>query len=312
MNNFKYSFDNKRYHTYNYHLKTKYGTKVAKISLNASFTCPNRDGRKAYGGCIFCSASGSGDFAGDISDDLIIQFEKGKKIMAKKWPNSKYIAYLQANTNTYGPVEKVKAACEPFVNKEDVVGIALTTRPDCLEDNVLTYLADLNKKTDLIVELGIQTIHQKTSDLINRGHSYQEFIAAVKKLRHHKIAVVVHLINSLPFETTDMMIETAKEIGKLDIQGLKIHMLYVIKHTVLAQMYKRKEFELLTRQEYIETVVQQLRYIPDHIYIERLTGDGNPQDLIAPLWSIKKVTILNDIDKLMAQKNIYQGDLVNK
>ncbi|MBS5589042.1 MAG: TIGR01212 family radical SAM protein [[Clostridium] spiroforme] len=307
MNTFKFSNDNKRYHTFNYYLKNKYHNKVAKVSLNANFTCPNRDGTKGIGGCIFCSNSGSGDFAGNVKDSLEKQFDDVSTLLQKKWPNCKYIAYFQANSNTYGPVEKLRNCIEPFINKKDVVAISIATRPDCLEDEILEYLDSVNKRCDLWIELGLQTIHDKTAKLINRGHSYLEFIEGLNKLRHLNINVCVHIINGLPFETYEMMLTTAKEIGKLDIQALKIHMLYVIKNTKLHQMYQNNEFTMLNRDEYIDLVTEQLSYLPENIVIERLTGDGNVNDLIAPDWSIKKVTILNDIDKLMVKKNYVQG-----
>ncbi|GFI41885.1 TIGR01212 family radical SAM protein [Thomasclavelia cocleata] len=311
MNLFKYSNDNKRYHTFNYYLKNKYHNKVAKVSLNAGFTCPNRDGSKGIGGCIFCSNSGSGDFAGNAEKSLEQQFCDISKILQNKWPGCKYIAYFQANTNTYGPIEKIKSYIEPFLNKKDVVAISIATRPDCLEDDVLQYLSTLNSKCDLWIELGLQTIHDETGKIINRGHTYKEFLTGLKKLRQHKINVCVHIINGLPFETKEMMLQTVKEIGKLDIQALKIHMLYVIKNTKLYQLYLNSDFEMLSREDYIDLVTEQLSYLPDNIIIERLTGDGNVNDLIAPLWSIKKVTILNDIDKLMVAKNYYQGCNIN-
>ena len=307
MNTFKFSNDNKRYHTFNYYLKNKYHNKVAKVSLNANFTCPNRDGTKGIGGCIFCSNSGSGDFAGNVKDSLEKQFDDVSALLQKKWPNCKYIAYFQANSNTYGPVEKLRNCIEPFINKKDVVAISIATRPDCLEAKILEYLDSVNKRCDLWIELGLQTIHDKTAKLINRGHSYLEFIEGLNKLRHLNINVCVHIINGLPFETYEMMLTTAKEIGKLNIQALKIHMLYVIKNTKLHQMYQNNEFTMLNRDEYIDLVTEQLSYLPENIVIERLTGDGNVNDLIAPDWSIKKVTILNDIDKLMVKKNYVQG-----
>lgn len=311
MNSFKYSNDNKRYYTFNYYLKNKYHNKIAKVSLNAGFTCPNRDGTKGIGGCIFCSDSGSGDFAGKVQDSLEKQFNDVSGILQKKWPNCKYMAYFQANTNTYGPLKKIKACIEPFINKKDVVAISIATRPDCLEDDVLDYLADVNSRFDLWVELGLQTIHDNTGKLINRGHSYQEFLEGLNKLRALNINVCVHIINGLPYETPEMMLKTAQAVGQLDIQALKIHMLYVIKNTKLHRLYQNNPFKILERDEYIDLVVEQLAYIPEKIIIERLTGDGNIDNLVAPLWSIRKVTILNDIDKLMAAKNYYQGCKVN-
>lgn len=308
MNTFPYSFDNKRYHTYNYFLKTKYKSKIAKVSLNAGFTCPNRDGTCGIGGCIFCSSSGSGDFAGNIEDSLQQQFDQVSQVMRRKWPNCQFIAYFQANTNTYGTIEKLKNTFEPFVHKKSVVGIAIATRPDCLSDEIVDYLDDLSKRTHLYIELGLQTIHDKTARYINRGHDYATFVEGVNKLRAKNLEICVHIINGLPYETKEMMIETAKAVGKLDIQALKIHNLFILKNTKLHELYQQEQFPLLTRQEYIELVVEQLRYIPEHIVIERLTGDAPLQDLIEPKWSIKKVTILNDIDKQMKDNNIYQGD----
>lgn len=312
MNQFKYSLDNKRYHTYNYYLKNKYHQKVAKVALNADFTCPNRDGTKGYGGCIFCSSSGSGDYAGNVHDHLEKQFQTISQIMKRKWPECAYIAYFQANTNTYGPLDKIKNMIQPFLEKEDVKGIALATRPDCLNEEIVRYLSEVNQTKDVYIELGLQTIHDQTSKLINRGHTYQEFLDGLALCRQYNLEVCVHIINGLPFETKEMMIETAKTLGQLDIQALKIHMLFVVKNTKLQQMYENHEFEMLTRQEYIDIVVEQLRYINPEIVLERLTGDGKIDDLIAPMWSIKKVTILNDIDKQMKERDIYQGDLYKK
>jgi len=318
---FAYSLDNKRYHTFNYHVKTTYSHKVAKVSLNAGFTCPNRDGTKGHGGCIFCSSSGSGDFAGDVRDSLEVQFQRVSSMMRRKWPDCKYIAYFQANSNTYGTLEQVKACIEPFLsygkersikanslfNKQDIVGIALATRADCLSDEIIEYLVEISQVTDLWVELGLQTIHGQTARFINRGHTYQEFQEGLQRLRAHGINVCVHIMNGLPYETIDMMLETAKTVGQLDIQALKIHMLYIVEHTKLATIYRTDPFPILSRQDYISLVAKQLTLIPPHVIIERLTGDAKKDDLIAPLWSIKKVTILNDIDKEMKEKDLYQG-----
>ena len=310
MNKFPYSNDNKRYHTYNYYLKNKYQQKIAKVSLNAGFTCPNRDGTRGKGGCIFCSDSGSGDFAGNVYDSLQKQFQDVSTMMRKKWPDCKFIAYFQANTNTYGTLDRLKATFEPFLDYPDVVGIAIATRPDCLSEEICDYLYELSQKCDLYIELGLQTIHDSTAQLINRGHDYQTFLKGLERLRKRHLDVCVHIINGLPYETYDMMIETAKVVGKLDIQGLKIHNLFMLKDTALHKMYLQKPFRLLSREDYIKLVVEQLTYIPDSVVIERLTGDAPLKDLVEPLWSIKKVTILNDIDKLMKEKDLYQGSLV--
>lgn len=307
MNQFPYTFDNKRYHTYNYYLKNKYKNKIAKVSLNAGFTCPNRDGSSGYGGCIFCSDKGSGDFAGNVYDSLQKQFHDVSSIMRQKWPNCQFIAYFQANTNTYGSIERLAKTFEPFIDYPDVVGLAIATRPDCLSEEVCDYLYELSQKCDLYVELGLQTIHNQTAEFIHRGHDYQTFLDGLSRLRQRNIDVCVHIINGLPYETYEMMLETAKVVGQLDIQGLKIHNLFMLKNTALHQIYQKEPFPMLSRDEYIQLVVEQLTYIPAHIVIERLTGDAPLQDLVEPLWSIKKVTILNDIDKLMKEKDIYQG-----
>ena len=288
MNKFPYSNDNKRYHTYNYYLKNKYQQKIAKVSLNAGFTCPNRDGTKGKGGCIFCSDSGSGDFAGNVYDSLQKQFQDVSTMMRKKWPDCKFIAYFQANTNTYGTLDRLKATFEPFLDYPDVVGIAIATRPDCLSEEICDYLYELSQKCDLYIELGLQTIHDSTAQLINRGHDYQTFLKGLERLRKRHLDVCVHIINGLPYETYDMMIETAKVVGKLDIQGLKIHNLFMLKDTALHKMYLQKPFPLLSREDYIKLVVEQLTYIPDSVVIERLTGDAPLKDLVEPLWSIKK------------------------
>ncbi|WP_028042402.1 TIGR01212 family radical SAM protein [Candidatus Stoquefichus massiliensis] len=310
MNQFPYTFDNKRYHTYNYFLKNKYQKKIAKVSLNAGFTCPNRDGTSGFGGCIFCSDKGSGDFAGNVYDSLQKQFADVSSIMRQKWPDCQFIAYFQANTNTYGSVERLKQTFEPFIHYPDVVGIAIATRPDCLSEEICDYLYELSQKCDLYIELGLQTIHDQTAQFINRGHDYQTFLDGLSRLRQRNIDVCVHIINGLPYETHEMMMETAKTVGQLDIQGLKIHNLFMLKNTVLHHIYQKEPFPILSRDEYIQLVVKQLAYIPDNVIIERLTGDAPLHDLVEPLWSIKKVTILNDIDKLMKEKDIYQGCLL--
>ena len=214
---FQYSLDNKRYHTLNYHYKEKYHDKVIKVSLNAGFTCPNIDGKVGYGGCIYCSKSGSGDFGGDISKSLSEQFDEIKDKLSKKWPRGKYIAYFQAHTNTYAPLSVLKEKYESVLKKDNVIGIAIATRPDAIEDEVLDYLEELNKNTDVTVELGLQTIHEDTAKLINRCHSLNQFEEMVKKLRKRNIEVVVHIINGLPYETKEMMIETVKYLNHLDV-----------------------------------------------------------------------------------------------
>ena len=304
---FQYSLDNKRYHTLNYHYKEKYHCKVIKVSLNAGFTCPNIDGKVGYGGCIYCSKSGSGDFGGDISKSLSEQFDEIKDKLSKKWPRGKYIAYFQAHTNTYAPLSVLKGKYESVLKKDNVIGIAIATRPDAIEDEVLDYLEELNKNTDVTVELGLQTIHEDTAKLINRCHSLNQFEEMVKKLRKRNIEVVVHIINGLPYETKEMMIETVKYLNHLDINGIKIHMLNIVKDTPLATLYQEKKFKVLSKEEYIDIVIQQLEYLRPEIVIHRITSDPDPKNLIEPTWLIKKFCVLNDIDKEMKKRNTYQG-----
>lgn len=304
---FQYSLDNKRYHTLNYHYKEKYHCKVIKVSLNAGFTCPNIDGKVGYGGCIYCSKSGSGDFGGDISKSLSEQFDEIKEKLSKKWPRGKYIAYFQAHTNTYAPLSVLKEKYESVLKKDNVIGIAIATRPDAIEDEVLDYLEELNKNTDVTVELGLQTIHEDTAKLINRCHSLNQFEEMVKKLRKRNIEVVVHIINGLPYETKEMMIETVKYLNHLDINGIKIHMLNIVKDTPLATLYQEKKFKVLSKEEYIDIVIQQLEYLRPEIVIHRITSDPDPKNLIEPAWLIKKFCVLNDIDKEMKKRNTYQG-----
>ena len=304
---FKYSDSNKRYYTLDYFYKHKFNSKVFKVSLNAGFTCPNKDGKVGTGGCIYCSKSGSGEYAGDIKKDLVTQFNEIKEIMLKKWPKAKYIGYFQANTNTYAPVDKLKEKYETILKLDNVVGLNIATRPDSITNECLNYLEKLSKRTYLTIELGLQTIHDKTSKFINRCHTLDCFEEMVKKLRERNINVVVHIINGLPYETKEMMIETVKYLSNLDIQGIKIHMLSILKDTKLAEIYNDEKFKLITRDEYINIVCDQLEYLREDIVVNRITGDPKVSDLIEPDWLIKKVTILNDIDKEMAKRNTYQG-----
>ena len=308
MNTFPYSNTNKRYHTLDYFYKQKFKSKVCKISLNAGFTCPNIDGTKGYNGCIYCSKTGSGEYGGNPKEDLIKQFNEVKKIMDKKWPNSKYIGYFQARTNTYAPVDILKEKYETILNLKDVVGLSIATRPDAISDECLEYLKELNKKTFLQVELGLQTIHDKTSKLINRCHDLKCFEKTLKKLKQNNIFTVVHIINGLPFETEDMMIETVKYLNEQNIDGIKIHMLSILKDTPLEKYYNKNKFKILTKQQYVDIVVNQLEYLNPKIVIQRLTGDPMEEDLIEPQWTTKKISVLNEIDKKMNKENIYQGD----
>lgn len=303
---FKYSLDNKRYHTLNYYLKNRFHEKIYKVSLNAGFTCPNIDGTKGYGGCIYCSKTGSGEFGGNINDDLITQFNKVKEVMDKKW-HGKYIAYFQARSNTYAPVNILKERYETVLKLDNVIGLFIATRCDCITDECLDYLTFLNKRTYLTIELGLQTIHESTSKLINRGHTLKEFTDTVKRLRERNIDVVVHIINGLPYETKEMMLETVKFVNTLDIQGIKIHMLNIIKDTPLETLYNKEHFHVLTKEEYIDIVISELELLDSKIVIHRITADPDPKTLIEPTWLLKKTVLLNDIDKEMKRRNTYQG-----
>lgn len=303
---FKYTLDNKRYHTLNYYYKNKYGRKTFKVSLNGGFSCPNKE--KTGHGCIFCSRLGSGDFAGDSKKDLLVQFNEVKNIMEKKWPNSYYIGYFQANTNTYAPLNVLKEKYETILNIPNVIGLNIGTRSDAITDDCYDYLEELNKRTDLIIELGLQSIHDKTLKFINRGHDLNNFEKAVKELQKRNIKVVAHIINGLPNETKEDMVETVKYLNNLNIDGIKIHMLHILKDTNLEEYYKKHQFHILTKEEYIDIVCEQLEYLKPEIVIHRITGDPNKEDLIEPSWLLKKFCVLNDIDKEMKKRNIYQGD----
>lgn len=307
MTNFKYAFDNKRYHTWNYYLRSNFGEKVFKVSINAGFSCPNIDGTVAYGGCTYCSKQGSGDFAGNPNDNLIKQFEDIKEMMHKKWHNAKYIGYFQAFTNTHAPVSVLKEKYETILNLDDVIGLSVSTRPDCLPDDVLEYLSELNKKTNLWVELGLQTIHDETSKIINRGHDYNTFLEGVEKLKKHNIKTVVHIINGLPGEDYNMMMETAKAVADLDVHGIKIHLLHVLKETPMENMLKKGMFNLMEKDDYINLVCDQLEIIPPEMVVHRLTGDGKRDEIVGPMWSLKKWEVLNAIDDTMRERNSYQG-----
>lgn len=297
---FKYTLDNKRYHTLNYYNKTKYGCKVFKVSLNAGFSCPNK---RNSTGCIYCY-NGSGENDGM---DLISQFNKVRDNTLKKWPNAKYIGYFQAGTNTYADTETLKSKYEPILKLDNVIGLNIATRCDALDEDVLDYLEDLNKRTDLIVELGLQTIHESTSKLINRGHTLKQFEDAVKELRKRNIDVVVHIINGLPFETNEMMLDTVRYLNKLDIQGIKIHMLFILKDTPILNLYNTTHFHVLTKEEYIDIVIEQLELLRPKIVIHRITGDPIKELLVEPSWLLKKFSVLDDIDKEMVKRDSYQG-----
>ena len=297
----------KRYYSFDSFLKNYFGEKIYKVSLDGGFTCPNRDGTLGTGGCIFCSEGGSGDFASSAALSVTDQITAGIEMVSRKIENGKYIAYFQAHTNTYAPVSVLKEKYESVLNIDDVIGIAIATRADCISDECLNYLKELNKKTFLSVELGLQTIHDDTAKLINRCHTLKQFEDTYKKLKNAGIEVVVHIINGLPFENEDMMLETAKYINKIDVDGVKIHMLNIVKDTALEKLYKQTGFHLLTKDEYIDIVIKQLELLNEDIVIHRITSDPDPKNLVAPDFLVKKFCLLNDIDKEMKKRDTYQG-----
>lgn len=298
---------NKRYNTIDRFYKYKYGKKVAKISLNANFSCPNKDGTKGYGGCSYCSLSGSGDFAGDKNKDLLTQFADIKAIMNQKWPDTLYMPYLQANSNTYGSLEKLKETYEPLTKIKDIIGISIATRSDCFNEEIYAYLNELNQRVPLQIELGLQTIHQKTAERINRGSTLEEFVSCVNRLHKLNIEIVVHIINGLPDESKEMMLQTIDFLNELPIQGIKIHSLLIIKNTRLAKEYENNPFKLLTRDEYVDIVCCQIERLRDDIIIHRLAADSGIDDLIEPLWTRKKLVVMNEIDKELRKRDTYQG-----
>lgn len=304
---FKYSDDNKRYHTWNYHLRHKFGDKVFKVALNAGFSCPNKDGSKGFGGCSYCSALGSGDFAGDITKSITEQFDEVRLRMHKKWPHALYIPYFQANTNTYAPVKVLRERFEPILAKHNVVGISIATRADCISDEVLEYLEELNSRTYLIVELGLQSIFDQTGERINRCHSYAEFLEGYYRLQEKGINICVHLINGLPGEDKEMMLSSARAVADLRPHCVKLHLLHVLRGTRIEQELRAGDLRLLSMQEYVDIIVSQLELFNEETIIQRLTGDGGRDSLIGPLWSLKKFVVLNEIDKEMLRRNTFQG-----
>lgn len=300
-------FGQARFHKLNEAYRREFGEKVFKVPLDGGFTCPNRDGLVSKGGCTFCSDDGSGDFAGNACDPISIQFSEGTARLHRKWKQAKYIAYFQAFSNTYAPVERLRELFEPALDESGVVGLAIATRPDCLPDDVVDYLAELNERTSLMVELGLQTIHDKTAKKINRGHDYNTFLDGLAKLRSRNISVCVHIINGLPGETPDMMLDTAREVAKMDIQGIKIHLLHVLKQTPLARQFELGLLELMDETTYVSLVCDQLEYLPPEIVIHRLTGDGPPDLLIGPTWSRHKMAVLNAIHAELERRDSFQG-----
>ena len=300
---------NKRYNAFGPYLRSLFGVRVRKIGIDAGFTCPNRDGTKGHGGCIYCE--GSGSRAPYVNPDLpvIEQIKKGKEILNKKKKPMKFIAYFQAFTNTYAPLERLKQLYEEALQDEDVVGIAIGTRPDAVDEEKLDYIAELSKRTYLWLEYGLQSAHNETLKRINRRHTVEEFIWAVEETKKRGINVAVHIIVGLPFETEEMMFETGLFLSKMPIDGIKIHSLYIPENTPLAKLYRKGKFTPITMDTYVDLVVRILEVLPPGVLIQRLTGDPNPSTLVAPEWTLRKMEILNKIEKELERRNTYQGKL---
>lgn len=310
MQIFPYSDDpNKRYHTWNYALRQQFGEKIFKVPIDGGFDCPNRDGTVAKGGCTFCSVSGSGDMIVAPSDPLPLQFQKEIQLMHQKWPTvDQYIVYFQNFTNTHAPVDVIRHRFEQVVNEKGVVGLSIGTRSDCLPDEVVNYLAELNERFYLWVELGLQTTFEETSAAINRAHDYQTYLDGVAKLRKHGIRVCTHLINGLPGETPAMMRENVRRtIQDSDIQGIKLHLLHLMTNTKMMRDYNEGRLQLMSKEAYVSVICDQLEMIPPEIVIHRLTGDAPFETIIGPMWSLKKWEVLNAIDAEMKRRNSYQG-----
>lgn len=310
MNPFPYAEDkNKRYHSWNFALRQEFGEKIFKVPIDAGFDCPNRDGTVAKGGCTFCSVSGSGDMVVAPEAPLPEQFEKEIAMMHKKWPQvDKYIVYFQNFTNTHAPVAVIRERFEQVLTLPGVVGISIGTRPDCLPEDVVDYLAELNQRFYLWVELGLQTTFETTSNAINRAHDYQTYLDGVASLRKHNIRVCTHLINGLPGETIEMMQENVRRtIQDSDIQGIKLHLLHLMRNTRMLRDYHEGRLQLMRRDTYVSLICDQLEMIPPEIIIHRLTGDAPWDSLVGPMWSLKKWEVLNEIDQEMLRRNSYQG-----
>lgn len=302
-------WNEKRYYSFDYYLKNTFGEKIYRISLNGGMTCPNRDGNLDTRGCIFCSAGGSGDFAAPVSLSITEQIAYGRQQLLGKFPCKRFIAYFQAYTNTYAPVSYLRKIFTEALMHPDIVALSIATRPDCLNDDVLELLDELNQIKPVWIELGLQTIHPKTAAFIRRGYDYKCFTDAVEKLHQLHIPVITHLILGLPGEDRTMILESVKSISKLPVSGVKLQLLHVLKGTDLADYYQHTGFPVFSMEEYVELVIDCLEYLSQDIVIHRLTGDGPKDLLIAPLWSTKKRCVLNTIHRRLKERDTFQGRL---
>ncbi|UYI77481.1 MAG: TIGR01212 family radical SAM protein [Fusobacterium varium] len=297
----------KRYNSLDNYFKNTFGEKIYKVSLDGGFTCPNRDGTLSTKGCIFCSESGSGDFAGSRRLSINEQIEEQLKLIENKFPSGKVIAYFQNFTNTYADVEYLRKIYYEALSHPRVIGLAIATRPDCLGENIIELLSEINNKYFLWVELGLQTINEEVAKIINRQYSLKTYEEAAEKLKSRNIKFVTHIIIGLPGEKENDSLDTALFSEKCGTWGIKIHLLHIIKNTKLETLYKKNELKIQKKDEYVKKVVKILQNISYNIVIHRLTGDGNRDTLIAPLWSLNKRDVLNSIEKEMKLENIYQG-----
>ncbi len=290
------------YYSYNEYMTERFGEKVYKLSLDAGLTCPNRDGTKGTGGCIFCSAGGSGDFSERHIDDISLQIERAKKQVGKKYSGDKFVAYFQSYTNTYGDIDYLCKIFSDAINNENIVALSIGTRPDCLGKDVIELLGELNKIKPVFVELGLQTVHAETAKLINRCYELSDYDEAVRKLKEIGVNVVVHVILGLPHETEDMMLGTVDYAVKSGADGIKLHLLHVLKGTALEKMYLDGGFDVLTEDEYIALVIKCLKHIPKNVVVHRVTGDAPKKLLVAPLWSADKKEVLNRLNREIRKK----------
>lgn len=297
----------KRFLTLDSVLKKEFGRKTVKIPLNAGFGCPNRDGNKGFGGCIYCSEALSGDFAGKKDDSLAVQFEETKKLYRNKWGDCLYIAYLQAGTNTYAPVDRLRQIYSETILLPDIVGLSIATRADCISPEIADLLCDVSKITYLTVELGLQSSDDQTAKLINRCHGYDEFLRGYRLLSERGIRTCIHIINGLPGESREQMLKTARDVAALRPYEVKIHLLHIIQNTPAAKLWAEGKLHPLEKDEYISVVCDQLELLPPQTAIGRLTGDGDRNTLLAPLWSRNKRDVLNGIDKELAARKTVQG-----
>ena len=302
----------KRYHTLNYHLRARFGEKVMKISLDGGFSCPNRDGTISREGCIFCSERGSGDFAGSRRLTITNQFDQVRDQMSEKWTKGKYIAYFQAFTNTYDTVESLKRKYDEAVEQPGVVGLAIATRPDCLDEEVVKLIAEYAKDYYVWVELGLQTASDQTADLINRGYQTKAYEDAMMLLKQYNIDVVTHIIFGLPGETKQDMLSTVGFVRDQGSQGVKFHLLHLIKNTPMEQLYNEGGLQFMSKDDYIDVICEAVGLLDPDMVVHRLTGDAPRELLIGPLWSLNKWEILNTIDSELERRNITQGSLLEE